>query len=78
MKTKEEWVTQEEAAKELRVALDTMRRWVREGVFPRTRVGKRYLIPASALDEFLKSRMITGPKPAKPRKKKISAKSKAT
>jgi excisionase family DNA binding protein len=64
----EEWLTQDEAAKRLHVALDTMRRWVREGLFPRTRVGKRYLIPAKALEEFLQSRLQTGARPVTPRK----------
>ena len=66
--SEEEWITQEEAAERLHVALDTMRRYVREGLFPRTRVGKRYLIPASAIGEFLRSRMITGPREVTPRK----------
>jgi excisionase family DNA binding protein len=65
----EEWLTQEEAAKRLHVALDTMRRWVREGLFPRTKVGKRYLIPAKALEDFLQSRLQTGARPVTPRKK---------
>ena len=64
----EEWLTQEEAAGRLHVALDTMRRWVREGLFPRTKVGKRYLIPAKALEDFLQSRLQTGARPITPRK----------
>jgi excisionase family DNA binding protein len=65
-----DWVTQEEAAKILHVALDTMRRWVRQGYFPRTRVGKRYLIPRQAIGEFLESRLEHGPRPVTPRKQK--------
>lgn len=65
----EEWMTQDEAAKRLHVALDTMRRWVRLGYFPRTRVGKRYLIPAKALEEYLQSRLEVGPRTVTPRKK---------
>ena len=64
-----DWITQEEAAKRLHVALDTMRRWVRLGQFPRVKVGKRYLIPAKSIDEFLESRLEYGPKPVTPRKK---------
>jgi len=45
-----------------------MRRYVREGRFPRTRVGKRYLIPASAIGEFLRKGMITGPREVTPRR----------
>jgi excisionase family DNA binding protein len=64
----EGWITQEEAAEKLDIALDTMRRWVRLGHFPRVKVGKRYLIPVKSLDEFLMSRLETGPRPVKPRK----------
>jgi len=35
MNNEEEWITQEEAAERLHVALDTMRRYVREGCSPR-------------------------------------------
>jgi excisionase family DNA binding protein len=65
----EGWLTQEEAAQRLHIALDTMRRYVREGRFPRTKVGKRYLIPGNAIEEFLRSGLVTGPREVKPRKK---------
>jgi excisionase family DNA binding protein len=65
----EGWLTQEQAAEKLHIALDTMRRYVREGKFPRTKVGKRYLIPASAIEEFLQKGLLTGPREVKPRKK---------
>jgi excisionase family DNA binding protein len=65
----EDWITLEGAAEKLHVALDTMRRWVRLGYFPRTKVGKRYLIPLKALDDFLQSRLEYGARPVKPRKK---------
>ena len=55
------WLTQEEAAQKLHIALDTMRRYVREGRFPRTKVGKRYLIPANAIEDFLRKGLLTGP-----------------
>jgi hypothetical protein len=45
-----------------------MRRWVRLGYFPRTRVGKRYLIPLKALDDFLQSGLQHGARPVTPRK----------
>ena len=57
----EGWLTQEEAAEKLHIALDTMRRYVREGKFPRSKVGKRYLIPASAIDDFLKGGLVDRP-----------------
>jgi excisionase family DNA binding protein len=64
----EGWLTQEEAAEKLHIALDTMRRYVREGRFPRTKVGKRYLIPTSAIEEFLIGGLLVGPREATPRK----------
>ena len=69
----EDWITQEEAAQKLHIALDTMRRWVRLGYFPRTRVGKRYLIPVKAIDDFLQSRLEYGARPVTPRKKAPSS-----
>jgi excisionase family DNA binding protein len=66
----EDWITQEQAAEKLHVALDTMRRWVRLGYFPRTKVGKRYLIPLKSIDDFLQSRLEYGARPVTPRKKK--------
>lgn len=65
----EDWLTLEDAAQKLHIALDTMRRWVRLGYFPRTKVGKRYLIPVKALDDFLQSRLEYGARPVTPRKK---------
>jgi excisionase family DNA binding protein len=67
-----EWLTQEEAAEKLHIALDTMRRYVREGKFPRSKVGKRYLIPASSIEEFLRGGLVTGPREATPRKEPAS------
>jgi excisionase family DNA binding protein len=69
----EGWLTQEQAAEKLHIALDTMRRYVREGRFPRTKVGKRYLIPANAIEEFLQKGLLTGPREVKPRKKAPAA-----
>ena len=70
----EDWITQEEAAQKLHIALDTMRRWVRLGHFPRTKVGKRYLIPIKAIDDFLQSRLEYGARPVTPRKKAAAKK----
>lgn len=69
----EGWLTQEEAAQKLHIALDTMRRYVREGRFPRTKVGKRYLIPGSAIEDFLQKGLVTGPRKVTPRQKKPAA-----
>lgn len=70
----EDWLTLEDSAQKLHIGLDTMRRWVRLGHFPRTKVGKRYLIPAKAIDEFLQSRLEYGARPVTPRKKAQAAK----
>ena len=70
----EDWVTLEEAAQKLHVALDTMRRWVRLGHFPRARIGKRYLIPLKALDDFLQGRLEHGPRPVTPRRASLTEK----
>ena len=72
----EDWITQEEAAQKLHIALDTMRRWVRLGHFPRTKVGKRYLIPIKAIDDFLQSRLEYGARPVTPRKQAPAKKQK--
>ncbi len=68
----EEWLTQEEAAARLHIALDTMRRYVREGRFARTKVGKRYLIPGKAIEEFLQKGLLTGARPVTPRERPAS------
>jgi len=60
----EDWITQEEAAKKLHVALDTMRRYVREGKFARVRVGKRYLIQSKSIEDFLLKGLEYGSSPA--------------
>jgi excisionase family DNA binding protein len=65
----EDWITLEEAAEKLHVVLETMRRWVRLGYFPRTRVGKRYLVPRQAVVDFLERNIQHGPRPVTPRKK---------
>ena len=70
----EDWITLDEAARKLHIGIDTMRRWVRLGHFPRTKVGKRYLIPIKAIDEFLQSRLEYGVRPVRPRKRPTVAK----
>jgi len=70
----ENWITLEIAAQRLHIGIDTMRRWVRQGHFPRTKVGKRYLIPIKAIDEFLESRLEYGARPVTPRKRTATAK----
>ncbi len=59
----EHLLTVEEAAKKLRLHLDTARRFVREGKLPATKIGRRYLIPASAIQEFIAKGFVSS-KPA--------------
>ncbi|MDQ1469357.1 MAG: Helix-turn-helix domain [Bryobacterales bacterium] len=44
------FVSIEMAARQLCVHVGTMRRWVREGRVPATKVGRKYLIPTSVLE----------------------------
>jgi excisionase family DNA binding protein len=68
-KPDEKWLMQEEVAEKLHIALDTMRRYVREGKFPHAKVGKRYFIPEGAIEDFLQRGLITGPREVKHRAK---------
>jgi excisionase family DNA binding protein len=49
---KNQFVTLERAAKEFCVHIGTMRRWVREGRVPATKVGRKYLVQTKALEEL--------------------------
>lgn len=49
-----DWLTAEEIAKELQVTGETVRAWCRAGQLRATRVGGRWRIKRSDLDEFLK------------------------
>jgi excisionase family DNA binding protein len=66
----DEWLPLEEASKRLHVALDTMRRYIREGKFPYSKIGKRYLVQTSAIDDYIKSNVSQGVRPTIPRKPK--------
>jgi excisionase family DNA binding protein len=59
------YLTVEEAAAQLRVAVDTMRRYLREGRLPCARIGKRYLVPAGAVGSYIQQHVVKGGKPAK-------------
>lgn len=45
-----QFVTLERAAQDFNVHVGTVRRWVREGTLPATKVGRRYLIPSKAIE----------------------------
>lgn len=48
-----EYLTLEEAARELRVNLDTMRRYVREGRIQAGKVGKRYMVRRKDVRDYI-------------------------
>ena len=48
-----EYLTLEEAAEQLRIHVETVRRWVLAKKIAAIRPGKKYLIPKKALAEFL-------------------------
>jgi excisionase family DNA binding protein len=50
---KNQFVTLEQAAKDLCVHIGTMRRWVREGRVHATKIGRKYLIPITVYEELL-------------------------
>ncbi|MEK7750335.1 MAG: helix-turn-helix domain-containing protein [Acidobacteriota bacterium] len=59
------YLTVEEAAAQLRVAVDTMRRYLRERRLPCARIGKRYLVPAGAIESYIQQHVVNGGKPTK-------------
>jgi len=48
-----QFVTLEAAARDLCVHIGTMRRWVREGKVPATKIGRKYLIPLKVFEDLL-------------------------
>lgn len=51
-----EWLTVEEVAKELKVHVERVRRWIRDGELIATDLGRDYRISRADLDAFLKAR----------------------
>lgn len=47
-------LTPKEAAPLFGKSPAVIRRWVREGILPARRIGRLYLLPAAALEEFAK------------------------
>jgi excisionase family DNA binding protein len=48
-----QFVTLERAAHDLCVHIGTMRRWVREGKVPATKIGRKYLIPIKVFEDLI-------------------------
>lgn len=54
-----EWLTADEVAKELRVHIETVRRWLRDGTLPAISLGSRkggYRIRRGDLEAFIQQR----------------------
>jgi excisionase family DNA binding protein len=54
--TDSKFLTVEEVAKKIRASSRTVRKLCKDGVIGSTRPGRKYLIPAESLDEYLKIR----------------------
>ena len=55
-----EWLTADEVAKELRVHIETVRRWLRDGTLPAISLGSRkggYRVRRSDLEQFIEKRL---------------------
>jgi excisionase family DNA binding protein len=63
------WLTVEEVAELLHGHIRTVQRYVREGKLPASKVGKRYWIAASAVDDLMLKnvREPREPRPSRPR-----------
>ena len=73
-----DWLTVDEVALRLRVHVVTVHRYVREGVLAASKIGKRYWIPASALDDLLRKNLREGRPPTTKREALAKATGKKT
>jgi excisionase family DNA binding protein len=57
-----DWLTTEEAAEYLRIHVNTVRRWAREGAIPAAKLGNRggFRLRREDLDRFLEARRSSG------------------
>jgi excisionase family DNA binding protein len=64
----DEVMTMPEAAAYLKIHLATLKRWIREGVIPLAKIGRRVLVRKQAVDEALRQheQRRRPPTPAKP------------
>ena len=49
-----EFITIEDAARELHVTVETLRKYVRQGRFPAARVGRRYLLRTNDVIRYVR------------------------
>lgn len=54
----EEWLTLDEIAEELRVSVETVRRWIRTKQLKALSIGRRYRIKRKDFEDFLRRRTI--------------------
>ena len=59
----ERFLTVEQIAKDLQVAEDTVRGWIRNKQLPAYRFGKEYRVKREDYEEFIKKRRTTDDKP---------------
>jgi len=52
---KDKWFNIEDIAEYLSITQDTARTWVRDGMLPAYKVGKRYKFKLSEIDEWVRS-----------------------
>ena len=51
-----EWLTVEEIAQELKMHVDTVRGWIREGKLKATRFGRDYRVKREDYEQFIRER----------------------
>jgi len=56
----EKWVNLEDIAEHLSVSHDAVREWIRKGMIPYSRAGKRYKFKISEVDEWVRDGKIKG------------------
>jgi len=55
-----EWLTVEEIAQELKMHVDTVRGWIRDGKLKATRFGRDYRVRREDFDKFVEERTTPG------------------
>jgi len=55
-----EWLTVEEIAQQLKMHVDTVRGWIREGKLKATRFGRDYRVRREDFDKFVQERTTPG------------------
>lgn len=61
----QEWCTSDEVAERLRVRVESVRRWTRDGVLKGTRFGRGYRYAAADVEEFMRHGTVDAAKAAR-------------